>query len=209
MCRRTGSRSSLPLRSAPFVNSSTGSSVKRYGGIVVPVLSVTSDVDGDPLRIVADRARLYTVSIQMNGPDKYFLSLYGVTHSSLSGTPDQSGHGSSSGKSARDGASKAGGESGRQRSGSADAKAPGKLQDRSEIARAPKTVLPRIHFLRGIAGANPGRSGRDHRILDAYVKGDLRAREWLSTEANARSADPGNFAQNRNRFGGIHEIGAP
>ena len=171
---------------SPIVNASTGSLVnQRYDSIVVPVLSVSSDADGDPLRIVVDPRQRSIPFDRMNGPDKYFLSMYGITHANLSGTPDQAGHGSGSAKSPRDGASSAGGtDTGRQRGGSGRRRSSGEGtgSDRSRASAeddagadslSAKVAQARLLVAQDVTTA----------FLDAYVKGDSRAREWLSNEA--------------------------
>jgi len=164
---------------SPFVNSIDrfiGQTLRRHRR---PVLSVTSDVDGDPLRIVADPRQRSIPFDQMNGPDKYFLSLYGGHALEPERHPDQSGHGSSSGKSARTVRRKRAARAADNAAEAADQKLRGSCRIGAEIARAPKTVLPRIHFLRGTRRRESWSLRRDHRIL-----GCLRERRF----ARARMA---------------------
>ncbi|MDE2275197.1 MAG: hypothetical protein KGK09_02770, partial [Burkholderiales bacterium] len=58
-----------------------------YGAVYGPVLSITSDNDGDPLGLLADAAQRQRPFEAMPPPDKALLLLRGLSHARLSGAP--------------------------------------------------------------------------------------------------------------------------
>ncbi len=73
---------------SPYASVAAGSLDTRYRDIHSPVMSVTSDVDGDVLGLVEGAYLRDAPFTHMEGPDKYLLSLRGLPHAALSGGAD-------------------------------------------------------------------------------------------------------------------------
>jgi len=91
----------LPVRAAialsPYANISEGGMATRYAGIHMPVLSVTSEMDGDPLGLVAGAAQRTAPFEHADAPDQYLLSVQGLAHARLSGGPGNTAGAASAG----------------------------------------------------------------------------------------------------------------
>jgi len=199
-----GSAGRLPVRAvialSPYANVSEGGLNTRYQAIQGPVLSITSDNDGDPLGLVAGAAQRLAPFEHTAGPDKYLLSLQGLAHARLSGsTPDGAvaerpaggrnkaavdAEGSSPGSD--DGAQR-----GRSRGSSPDSGARRRGGSSTMGAGAESASG------RGGASTSPAASGGltatavqlrllaavgvSTAFLDAYLRDDPLARDWLQT----------------------------
>lgn len=175
---------SLKVRAAialsPFANPATGSVDRRYRDIPIPVLSVTSNADGDPLGLTDGGDQRSVPFQRMNGGDKFLLTLRDVSHARLGGaanaiTPEPT----------------------EKRAGAASAndigprRGAGQRTNREEpdepLFGRPRAVD--LAVVRGLS-ANALRmrvlaaQAITTAFLDANVKDDARARQWLAEEAS-------------------------
>ena len=170
---------------SPFASVAEGSLDTRYRDIRAPVMSVTSDVDGDALGLVEGASLRSAPFVHMEGPDKYLLSLHGLPHAALSGSSDAKSQKTDADATdhSQDGAIKGSGDdSGQHRRGgrrgaSGDS---GKRSDRSGASEglddsrpSPGALQMGTIAVRDISTA----------FLDAYLKDDPLAREWLAADA--------------------------
>ena len=174
---------------SPFASSAAGSVDTRYRDIRTPVMSVTSDVDGDALGLV-DAAYLREAPFShMEGSNKYLLSLQGLPHSGLSGSAGAEGLKKPYAepmKRSQDTDDKASGDDsgqhrrGARRGGSGDsAKSARARPDASSGEGADTTSLsPSALQMRLIAAQDVSTA-----FLNAYVKDDPLALEWLAGDA--------------------------
>jgi dienelactone hydrolase len=167
---------------SPYASVSAGSFDTRYRDIQVPVLSVTSDVDTDALGIIEGSYLRDAPYTHMNGPNKYLLSLRGFAHAWLSGQgkgtgpkpeaetiapgPASAENSSSDSKSQRRGRS-------RERDSDSSGGLPSR-DDPAQVALSSSLVKVRVIAVQDISVA----------FLDAYLKDDAPAREWLSGSAS-------------------------
>jgi predicted dienelactone hydrolase len=183
----------VPVRAAiafsPYMNLANGRLDTRYGAVFGPVLSVTGEADGDPLGLVAGAAQRLAPFDGMPGPDKYLLLLRGLVHARFDGDgaaaeTEQAADARGRRAETRSGDDGGGtrGRGGRHRSqgddragdGGADADEPGARGGRGgEGALSPTAVRLRLTAAQQISTA----------FLDAYVKDDPLAREWLAGSA--------------------------
>jgi len=168
---------------SPYASLESGTITARYQDIHVPVMSVTSDVDRDLLGLVEGAYLREAPFARMQGPDKYLLLLQGMPHAALSGSLNVKGLTTAAGSTDRpqDSADKSGDDSGQgrrgnRRAGSGDRESrtdrPGSGESPGDARLSPLQV--RMTAVRDLSTA----------FLDAYLKDDPMAREWLA--ANAR-----------------------
>jgi predicted dienelactone hydrolase len=170
---------------SPYASVAAGSIETRYRDIHAPVMSVTSDVDGDALGLVEGAYLRDAPFTHMEGPDKYLLSLRGLPHAALSGgtdakslktDADATNHsqdtatkesGDDPGQHRRSSRRGASGDGGRRpdRSGSSEGLGDAKL--------SPSALQVRMIAVQDVSTA----------FLDAYLKDDPQAREWLAADA--------------------------
>jgi hypothetical protein len=134
----------------------------------MPVMSVTSNADDDALGLVDDLSLRELPFTRMPGPDKYLLVLRGVLHSGLGGNAET--------RDAKPDAPKRRQSSGKGRRGS-------KLDDGSSdsfdvTAGADMPMLSPDALQRRQSAA----LALSIAFLDAYVRGNARAREWLASD---------------------------
>lgn len=187
----------LQIRAAialsPYASMSGGTGDDRYRNISTPVMSVTSDVDTDPLGLVEGAYLRDAPFTRMPGPDKYLLSLRGLPHSGLSGGvggADAKGPGPDA-----DGSKRAQGAAGGNGTGQGQQRRGAKRGDSggTGASDASKSGRERSGSGDGAFAAGLSASERQMRIiaaqdvstafLDAYLKGDPLAREWLAVDA--------------------------
>jgi predicted dienelactone hydrolase len=181
---------------SPYASVAAGALDTRYRDIQAPVMSVTSDVDGDALGLVEGAYLRGAPFTHMVGPDKYLLSLQGLPHAKLSGSAD-----AKSAKAAADSTRRsqdaAGNSAGRdpgqhrrggKQGGPGDDSGPG--SDRSASGDGPGSVglSPGALQLRVIAVQDISTA-----FLDAYLKDDRLAREWLDATAGRWLGTVGNL----------------
>lgn len=171
------------LAISPYVSASADALDTRYLGIRIPVLSVTSDSDGDPLGLANGTSWRSAPFERMRGPDKYLLSLQGLPHAHLSGNalpasqwvadtrsqgtaPSKSGGAGQRGRGGRRQAAEAGG------SGEREERRAGGAGDDGGLSVA--ALQMRMRAAQDITTA----------FLDAHVKDDPQARSWLAAGAS-------------------------
>jgi predicted dienelactone hydrolase len=163
---------------SPYATIAAGSLDTRYRDIHVPVMSVTGDADLDVLGLVEGADLRDAPFTHMPGPQAYLLSLHGLPHPALSGT-DANGLMASADSTNRsqDSVGTASGDEGSpqrrgsKRVGTGDGR---RRQDRFAAAGLSPTALQmRVVAVQGVSTA----------FLDAHLKDDPRAREWLVSDA--------------------------
>jgi hypothetical protein len=183
----------LSLRAAialsPHASVAAGSLSTRYRDIAVPVLSVTSDADVDPLGLVEGIALRQAPFEYMPGPDKFLFSLQGLPHAGLGGRTGAGEHvpagpavepGVGGRSPTTSGGSNQPPRGGGRRSGSGPpdtgaAAALGSGRDgNARSGLSPTALAMRLIAIEDVTTA----------FLDAYVKDDAMAREWLAADAS-------------------------
>jgi predicted dienelactone hydrolase len=179
----------LPIRAAialsPYASFAAGSLATRYQDIRVPVMSVTSDVDGDLLGLVEAPHLREAPFVNMNGPDKYMLLLRGMPHAALGGGLDAKALTTQTDAANRsqDSHDRIGDEeSGQRRRGSRRGSSgdggrrtdrPGSGEGQVDARLSQTALQQRMIALEDVSTA----------FLDAYLKDDPLAREWLARDA--------------------------
>jgi len=169
---------------------------ERYAGIHGPVLSITSENDTDALGVVTSPSIRKAPFETMPGGSKYLLTLSGIPHSGMSGGgsvaassevdhPRGKTGGSQGGDSrAPDGASRGGRRKGGMGGGGSvdGGRMAGERPGMSSTARiSPTSLAISEAAIQGVTTA----------FLDAYVKQDSIAREWLDKDASRWLRDRG------------------
>jgi uncharacterized membrane protein YgcG len=168
---------------SPYADFSGIAFTERYGGIRWPVLSITSDNDADPLGLVTPPAVRKAPFEYMPSGDKYLLTLSDISHRILAGgeIEQEAGENRSPEKAARGGSrSQNGGRSGGHRKGGGDAGGSnsGDPEGRGQSASlggmrfSPTNQAIDVTVIQGVTTA----------FLDAYLKNDPIAREWLEKD---------------------------
>jgi len=164
---------------------------ERYAGMHGPILSVTSDNDTDALGLVTSPSIRKAPFETMPGGSKYLLTMSGIPHAGMSGgglPPEKSEAGSPPGKAERskggtDRSRDGGGRSANRKGGAADGGRMG--GDRPGMSRdaglSPTSLAIGEAAIQGVTTA----------FLDAYVKEDSIAREWLDKGASRWLRDRG------------------
>jgi hypothetical protein len=170
---------------SPHASLADGSLDSRFRDIHMPVLSVTSDTDGDVLGLVEGPYLREAPFTQMQGPDKYLLSLRSLSHAALGGAaePNEQGADAGSAKRSHGAGPTDGDESGQRRRGSKRSAANGGVPvsrgaDGSANGLASTRLSPDALEMRMIAARSVSTA-----FLDAYLKDDALAREWLTSHA--------------------------
>lgn len=171
---------------SPYASFAAGSLDTRYRDIHTPVMSVTSDVDVDALGLVEGGYLRNAPFNHMNGPDKFLLSLQGLPHSELSGAAHAKGDTAESEptKPSDDGTGNASSSDtgqprrGGKRGGPGEGAKPSRDRAGGADRRGPAGLSPTALQLRLIAAQDISTA-----FLDAYVKNDSLAREWLASNA--------------------------
>jgi hypothetical protein len=169
----------LPLNVAaiiavsPFADHADPASANRYGDIHVPVLSITGDADTDPLGLVSSASARRTPFELMPAGEKYLLDLANAGHRTLAGN-------ALGAESSQDSDSRKSGH--RQRK-------PAKDPDGNDADWQGGIYLGGVDIDRRIspteaAIAVTAVQGVTTAFLDACLKNDPRAREWLRKEAS-------------------------
>jgi dienelactone hydrolase len=179
---------SLQIRAAialsPYASAAEGAADDRYRGIQVPVISITSDMDTDPLGLVEGARLRRTPYTRMEGPDKYLLSLRGLPHGGLGGNAASTSKPSDVAPRHPQGANSDSGPTQRRaRRGTGTADGPDAERDRAgsgarargAVDLSATAVQMRIIATQAVSTA----------FLDAYLKNDPRARAWLASDAPA------------------------
>jgi dienelactone hydrolase len=170
---------------SPYASLAAGSIATRYRDVRVPVMSVTSDIDGDLLGLVEGTYLREAPFVNMEGPDKYMLLLRGVPHAALGGSLDGKGLTTNAGstnrpqeashKSSDDESSqrRRGNKRGSSSDGAKRTDQPGSGEGPADARLPPGALQMRMIALEDVSTA----------FLDAYLRGDPLAREWLTRNA--------------------------
>jgi dienelactone hydrolase len=176
---------------SPYADFSGTGFEQRFKSVHVPVLSVTSMEDGDQFGLVTSAAVRRAPFEYMPPGQKYLLSLFAAPHALLSGkeTPaelgggrggderqaapntDDSGRGGKRGR----GANRGGGNTGGETSGKATSPFSGQL--------SPGAWEEQLRYIQSVTTA----------YLDALLKNDPIAREWLVKDARRWLGDGANL----------------
>jgi dienelactone hydrolase len=173
---------------SPYATLAAGGLEQRYGSISMPVLSITGTEDADPLGVVTLPSLRRAPWQSMPPGDKYLLLLQGGTHGLLAGSGmiDKSNpivtsfrgkkgrkqNGGGNQGASPDGDMQFGGSgSGRHRGGNSS--------DNSNARDGGAGSAPRTFDMRHIAAVQSVSTA----FLDATVKNDAIAREWLLRNA--------------------------
>lgn len=192
----------FPIRAvialSPYSDFSGAPFDERYAGIHGPVLSITSDNDTDTLGLVTSPAIRRAPFETMPGGSKYLLTMSGIPHAGMSGggpksdagragTPpgqSESGPNPGAGDRSQDRASRGGHRrAGASGSGVVDAGRSGGARPARfrDAGLSPTSLAIGEAAIQGVTTA----------FLDAYVKEDAIAREWLDRNASRWLRDRG------------------
>ena len=172
----------LNLRAAillsPYVDRSASGATQRFSAITVPVLSVTGTEDADPFGLVSVPELRRRPWQDMPAGDKYLLLLAGGPHGVLAGEGfAEAGHESRADDTAKEAAARpqgAGRQRGQRGSGGSQAASQRMGAGDGGAIRGTRTFeIAHIAAVRGVTTA----------FLDATVKDDAGAREWLGKDA--------------------------
>jgi dienelactone hydrolase len=189
----------IRLRAALVLSPFASISVREgdaHGVGLLPLLAVTSDADGDPLGVVAAGERSDRPFDRMQGPDDYLLLMAGLTHASLSGSAaaqrpaadDVSG-----GLPAADPRDGQGGRQSRGRHAATSGTAPAAQQGSTIVGGSGNVGISAAQARAGMAEAQRVSTA----FLDAYLKGDARAREALAVPASLGLGESGELRRQR------------
>jgi predicted dienelactone hydrolase len=170
---------------SPYADLSRSAFEARYGAIASPVLSITGSGDADPYGLVSSVALRRTPYTYMPAGEKYLLELPGASHSQLGGADateparEHTGGGRSSGMGGsrrRGGGGSGGGASSggsQPPEGPSDTAAARAVPLGREVGRDPAAAAKRAVAIQQVSTA----------FLDAALKDDSVAREWLRKDA--------------------------
>ena len=162
------------LAISPYADVAAGGLASRYAGIGVPVLSISSDSDGDPLGLVASPTLRQVPHAQIKAADNWLLWLYGLSHARLSGRGAAQADDRPAPESVAGGEPAADARGGNRASRGRGRRAEGgdaRGSERSPTAD-PGSAMTAVEQV-SVA------------FLDAYAQGDDLARAWLSERAPA------------------------
>jgi dienelactone hydrolase len=189
-----------PVRAAiilsPYATRKDAGDSARFAAISLPVLSITGTDDSDPFGVVSDPVLRQGPWGAMPPGHKYLLVLFGGTHALLAGNgmfDPYSASAARGGDAGSGGQKRRRGRKGRRSDGDAgdelnltgagseptfvaDASGAGEARARRGGAGA---AGPRAYELRQIAAVEDVGAA----FLDAFVKNDHRARDWLALDA--------------------------
>jgi hypothetical protein len=153
---------------SPFASASSSSTDTRYNGIDLPVMTITSNADDDALGLVDDLSLRELPFSRTPGPDKYMLVLRGVLHSGLGGNAEV--------RDAKPDLPKRRQSSNKGRRGTAGDGDDSNSFDVSAGADMPMLTSDALQRRQSSAQA------LSIAFLDAYVRGNTRARDWLASD---------------------------
>jgi dienelactone hydrolase len=175
---------------SPYADFSGAPFGERYKNTHGPILSITSDNDGDALGVVPSPSVRRAPFEYMPRGDKYLLTLSDIPHRTLAGgeikqdpeenrSPENAKVGSNDpqGSGRRGGRRKGGGNAGGSSNG--DKGEHGRSESMGKISPTAQAIG--VIAIQGVTTA----------FLDAYVKNDPIAREWLDKDASRWIKDRG------------------
>lgn len=166
---------------SPYADLAAGGLAQRYAEISMPVLSITGTEDADPLGVVTSPSMRRAPWQYMPPGDKFLLLIDGGTHGLLAGLGmiDKSSpkEPSSGGGKSRKESDYQGDSAGREMNfgGSGSGRSRGGRNSGNSNERGRENSTPRSFDPRHIAAVQAVSTA----FLDATVKGDPIAREWL------------------------------
>ena len=178
---------------SPFADFSGRTFNERYQSISGPVLSVTSVNDADPLGVVTSPSVRKAPFEYMNSHDGYLLWLTNATHALISGSamvagedpgvateePRGDGQGARQGGSRRSGRRSGSNGAGSSNGAKGDNGASNKMQE--NLSPSPTEKAMNVTLIQGVTTA----------FLDAYLRHDSTALEWLRQDASRWVGDRG------------------
>ncbi|HEX3142053.1 MAG TPA: hypothetical protein VHQ87_18495 [Rhizobacter sp.] len=164
---------------SPFASFSQGLLNTRYGDIHLPVFSVTSDVDRDALGMVNSPLLRSAAFLHMNGSDKYLLSVRGLPHAALSGSSNaaRSRAEELDAKQAADERHAINASEAAQRSRSGKRMGAASWDGGEHLAAAVPLSA------NGVELGRIAIQSLSTAFIDAYVRDDSLARDWLAADA--------------------------
>jgi dienelactone hydrolase len=171
---------------SPYADFSGSAFSARYQSITSPVLSITGDEDADPLGVVTSPSVRKAPFEYMPSRDGYLLWLADATHATMSGNSSVVGDESGSAAAARGDESPDSRQGGARRTGRRGGNTRGAESGGfggGRAAASPTNRAMTVALVEGITTA----------FLDAYVKKDPIALEWLQKDAARWIGDHGEF----------------
>jgi hypothetical protein len=168
---------------------------ERYRAIRFPVFSITTDNDADPLGLVTSPSVRKAPFEYMPAGNKYLLTLFDLPHRTLAGgeakqEPDEERrenrspeNGAGGDNNSQDGGRSNGHRRGRGNMGGLGG--PGRSASPDGMPLSPTTQAIGVTVIQGATTA----------FLDAYVKNDPIAREWLAKDAPRWIKDRGELKE--------------
>jgi hypothetical protein len=138
-------------------------------------MTITSNADDDLLGVINEPSRREVPFAQMPAPDKYLLVMRGLPHSALGGNPELKD--TRSGALARRQSGSGSSAKGRRGAKGSDADSNGPDSSDESLAIDIPALSPDVLLRRQVSAQTISTA-----FLDAYVKRDGRAREWLSSD---------------------------
>ncbi len=157
----------------------------RYRDIATPVLSVTSDDDWDSLGLVTAPSIRRAPFEYMPAGDKYLLAISGLPHSAMGGNAQEAGDGQAPPENRESGGgsrSPVAGHGGHRFGGHGGHGSAGGQAGHGRPEHSGSPVRPALSPTARALG-RAAIQGVSTAFLDAYVKQDAIAREWLERDA--------------------------
>lgn len=181
---------------SPYSDFSGAPFDERYAGIRGPVLSVTSDNDTDALGLVTSPSIRKAPFETMPGGNKYLLTMSGIPHASMSGGVTSHEAGQPGGPPGRTERASGGGDrspDGGARSGHRKGGATGSGAVDGGRMSGERSGMPVAggYSPTSLAISEAAIQGVTTAFLDAYLKEDSIAREWLDRNASRWLRDRG------------------
>ena len=175
---------------SPYADFSGVSLAQRYAAVHGPVLSITSDNDVDPLTLVTSPSLRKAPFEYMPRGQKYLVTLSDISHRTLAGSgikeeaqpsPESTGGSGSSPQREGSGSGRRRGSGSMGGSGEARKGGAGRSGSAGATQLSPTVQAIGVTIVQGVTTA----------FLDAYVKDDGIAREWLDKDAARWIRDSG------------------
>lgn len=167
---------------SPYADFSGAAFDVRYTDIIGPVLCITGDDDADALGLVTSPSVRKAPFQYMPAGDKFLLTMADIRHATLSGgaIAGEAGDAGHDTAGQGDGASQGGGRRGHKGNRMGDDGATGRRVDIDGRA-SPTSLAMDVAAVQAVTTA----------FLDAYVRKDSIAREWLAKDASRWLEDRG------------------
>lgn len=181
---------------SPYADFSGASFLDRYAGIRGPVLSITGDNDSDALGLVPSSSVRKAPFEYMPGGNKYLLTMSGISHAALGGMPEKMDaaeeHRPLINAANPDGMrQQGGGQTGGRNKGGSRSGRESPVVDRGKRPEEALSPFRSVQSMTSQAMSLAAIQGVTTAFLDAYVKHDAIAREWLEKDAPRWLRDKG------------------